>query len=54
MMGALPSQKYEDVCEELLKYLYDEYKMGFKDEKARKMFVIEFLVKCDNLEIDVR
>ena len=53
-MGALPSQKYGDVCEELLKYLYDEYKIGFKDEKARKMFVIEFLVKCDNLEIDVR
>ena len=53
-MGALPSQKYDIVCEELLKYLYDEYKVGFKDEKARKMFVTEFLVKCDNREIDIR
>lgn len=53
-MGALPSQKYDIVCEELLKYLYDEYRIGFKDEKARKIFITEFLVKCDNLEIDVR
>ena len=53
-MGALPSQKYEEVCNELLKHLYDEYKVGFKDEKAMKIFVIEFLVKCNNGEIDIR
>ena len=53
-MSALPTQKYDIVCEELLKYLYDEYKIGFKDERARKMIVIEFLTKCNNKEIDVR
>ena len=54
LMGALPSQKYDYVIEEFLKYLYDEYKIGFKDEKARRMVTIEFLIKCDNKEIDLR
>lgn len=53
-MGALPSQKYEDVCEELLKYVYEEYGMGFKGEKTRHMIAMEFLLKCDDKEIDVR
>ena len=53
-MGALPSQKYDYVLEEFLKYLYEEYGMGFKDEKARRMIAIEFLMKCDNKTIDLR
>ena len=53
-MGALPSQKYDNVCLELLRYLYDEYGIGFKDERARKIFVTEFLVKCNQGEIDIR
>lgn len=53
-MGALPSQKYDMVCEELLKYIYEQYKVGFKGERTRHMVVLEFLRKCDNREIDIR
>ena len=53
-MGLLPSQKYDYIIEEFLKYLYDEYNIGFKDERARRIMVIEFLTKCDNKEIDLK
>ena len=68
-MGALPSQKYDDVCIELLKYFFRtrcEYVDDYEDENGEivavysfeqidiERFVIEYLVKCDNLEIEVR
>ena len=53
-MGALPSQKYEEVCEELLKYVWDEYRVGIKGNNTRHMVVLEFLKKCNDGEIDVR
>lgn len=53
-MGVLPSQEYDEVCEALLEYLYDEYNIGFKSPQGRRMVVVEFLDKCDNREIDVR
>ena len=52
-MGVLPSQKYDEVCMELLKYLYEEYGIGFRSNEGRRMVVFEFLDKCDNKEIQV-
>lgn len=51
-MGALPSQKYEVVLFEFMKWYNKQ--QGFGDYIILEEDIKEFLRKCDNLEIDVR